>query len=81
MSKVMLVLAREWQIGYAVSISICVITYLLYSILLVVSCRKKGMDVGVSAMIPIVNLIVLVQRGVLIHRKKRIAAMNEEIEL
>lgn len=58
MSEVMLVLAREWVIGVSVCISICILGYLVFSILLVRHCRKYKYDVGVSAFVPLVNLFI-----------------------
>lgn len=59
---IMSYLAENWVLGYSVSLVICVAGYLLYSILLVRSCRKIGYDVGVSGMIPIWNIVVLLKR-------------------
>lgn len=81
MSDIMRVLASEWVVGYAVSISVCVISYLLYSILLVVSCRRVGYDVGVSGMIPIWNIVVLIKRAIFVHKKNKLIPEDEEIEL
>lgn len=58
MSEVMLVLAREWIIGVSVCISICILGYLVFSILLVRHCRKYKYDIGVSAFVPLVNLVI-----------------------
>jgi len=58
MSEIMLVLAREWLIGSLVSIFIVLVGYLVFSILLIRSCRKHNYDVGASAFIPVVNLVV-----------------------
>lgn len=77
MSEVMSTLASEWVIGYSVMASVCVISYLVYSILLAVSCRKAGYDVGVLAMLPVANIWVLIKRAFLL--KKKVKPVSEEV--
>lgn len=83
MSEIMLILAREWVIGSIVCISLVLIGYLIFSILLIRSCRKHNYDVGASAFVPIVNLIVWFKS---MKYKKALAsdiiiAEDEEFEL
>ena len=79
MNEIMITLASEWVIGYSVMASICVISYLVYSILLTVSCRRVGYDVGVSAMIPLVNIVILIKR--VFYKKKEVNLPEEEIAI
>lgn len=79
MSEIMLILSQKWIIGYSVFASICVIGYLLHSILLVISCRKVGYNVSVAGMIPIVNVFILIKR-LLWTRKTRVVEVVEEEE-
>ena len=82
MSNIMITLAREWEIGYAVSISVCIIAYLVYSILFVVFSRKKGYDIGVSGMIPLWNITVEpIKRAIFFHKKNKRISEDEVIEL
>lgn len=79
-SNIMLVLAEKWILGYSVCTVVCIALYLVYSICLVISCRRVGYDVGVSGMIPVWNLIVLVKRIILWYKNKPIPD-DEEIIL
>ena len=78
-SEIMLLLAEEWEVGYLVCASVCVVSYILYSVLLVRSCRKVKYDVGVSGMIPLWNLVVLVRRMFKARKVKPIAEDEELI--
>lgn len=77
----MLWLAENWVVGVSVISVICVTLYLTYSILLVRSCRKVNYDVGVSAMIPIWNIIVLIKRGLKVRKLTKVIKEDELIEI
>lgn len=79
MSKVMLILAREWIIGVVVSISVVLIGYLIFSILLVRSCRRNGYDIGVLGMIPFLNIIVFI-KNIFLKRKLSSNTVNDDEE-
>lgn len=61
LSRIMLFLADEWLVGSIVSIMLVVVGYLVFSILLLIRCRKRGYDVGVSAFIPVVSLFIFIR--------------------
>lgn len=77
MSEIMLILAREWIIGVIVSISVVLIGYLIFSILLVRSCRRNGYDIGVLGMIPFLNIIVFI-KNIFLKRKLSSNIVNDE---
>ena len=85
MSEIMSLLASEWVVGVSVSIAICIISYVLFSIILVRSCRNNGYDVGVSAMIPFVNIVILIKNCIYKRRnlsiERKISSMDEEFKL
>lgn len=85
MSEIMLTLAREWVIGVSVCIVICLVAYLVFSILLVRSCRRNNYDVGVSAMIPFVNIFIFIKNCILKRKnlkiEEKISSMDGEFEL
>lgn len=56
MGDLVLILAENWAIGYSVLTSLVVIGYITFGVWLVMRCRKYKYDIGVSAMIPLVNL-------------------------
>lgn len=58
MAKIMALLAKEWVIGVSVCIFVVLVGYLIFSILLIRRCRKHNYDVGASAFVPVINLIV-----------------------
>ena len=82
MKGIMAFLADNWVVGYSVITAIVIAGYLIYSILLVRSCRRIGYDVGVSGMIPIINIIILIKRllkGKKLNNKSKILE-NEELD-
>lgn len=64
-------LAREYVVGIASLATLSVGVYLAFSIRLIKSCRKLGMDVCTSAMIPIYNVILWVRKCFRSRRMKR----------
>lgn len=85
MSELMLILAEEWQTGVLISIAVCLISYLVFSVMLVRSCRKNKYDVGVSAMIPFVNIVIFIKNSIYKRRKAKMNLISfddeEEFEL
>lgn len=77
------ILAQEWVIGYSVIGSLSVILYLVFSIRLIVSCRRTNYDVGVSAFIPFINLFIWGKKCRINRYKKSgvVISENEEFEL
>lgn len=62
MGNLMVLLAEEWQMGYIISAGVCILIYIIVSISIVRSCRKVGYDVGVSGMIPLLNIFLLLKK-------------------
>ncbi|MGV3076424.1 hypothetical protein ACEE21_15200 [Clostridium baratii] len=85
MSEIMSTLAREWVVGVSVCIAICLIAYIVFSVLLVRSCRRNGYDVGVSGMIPFVNIFILIKNCIYKRRnlkiEEKLSNMDGEFEL
>lgn len=80
-SSFMALLAEEYVIGTAITCTVVVAIYLTFSIRLIVTARREGINVCASAMIPVYNLILWF-RKCLRHRKntKKIKP-NSEITL
>lgn len=88
MSEIMLILAENWKIGYGILNALVLIVYLIFSIRLVITSRRIGYDVGVSAMIPLINIIVFLKKGHKVRKIKkqqkndsRLLGEEEEFEL
>lgn len=67
--EVMQLLADNYVVGISVACAIVIITYVIVSILIVRFCRSENINVGVSGMLPIVQLIMLL-RGKLTRRRR-----------
>lgn len=67
--EIMQLLADNYVVGISVACTIVIITYVIVSILIVRFCRSENINVGVSGMLPIVQLITLL-RGKLIRRRR-----------
>lgn len=81
MSKIMMVLAEEWILGVSICIFLCILVYLIFSIRLVISCRRNKYDIGVLGMLPVVNIIIFIKNNI---RKKGLIETvddSEEFEL
>lgn len=81
MAEIMSFLAREWIIGFSACALFFVVVYLIFSIRLVISCRKIGYDVSISGMIPLWNIIVWVRKKIFIHNNNKPILDDELIEL
>lgn len=79
MGDIMVVLAREWKIGYVIFSILGVLIYLVFSINLVTTSRKEGYDIGVSGMIPLWNIVVLIKKKLFIAKKNKEARLLEEV--
>lgn len=79
----MQMLADEYVIGSSVLIVFVVAIHIFFSVRLIVTSRREGLDVCVSAMIPVYNLVLLVRKSIRKYRNKKIdkIELNQEIEL
>lgn len=84
LSKIMLYLQYNYTVGIAVSLSIVLICYIVFSILIIRYCRKQSVNVAISGMIPIIQLICLL-KGIIAKRRRikneRVFDENEQIDL
>lgn len=78
MSEIMLILAKEWVIGVSVFCSLLVIGHIIFSVMLIRSCRENNYDIGSSAMFPVINLVIFVKNN--IRKKSRNSIINEDEE-
>lgn len=74
-------LADNYLYGIAIAVFLVVVGYIAYSVLVLLSCRKVGIDICVSAMIPVYNLILLIRRFIRKYKNSQIYKEDEEIEL
>ena len=74
-------LADGYLYGIVVACFFVIVGYVLYSVLVLLSCRKVGIDICVSAMIPVYNLILPIRRLIRKHKNSQIYQEDEEIEL
>lgn len=79
----MQMLADEYIIGISVLIVFVIAIHIFFSVRLIVTSRREGLDVCVSAMIPIYNLVLWVRKSIRKYRNKKIdkIELNQEIEL
>lgn len=74
-------LADNYIVGISVACVVVIAVYLVFSIRLMISARREGINACASALIPIYNLILWVRKW---RRKKKNSATlaeDEEIEL
>ena len=81
MSETMAFLAENWIVGSAVSVIVLVGIHLAFSIRLLRGARSVGMDIGVSAMIPIVNLALWFKKCYYARKGIRVYGDDEVIEI
>lgn len=87
-SESMAYLAENYIPGIVVLCVVVVAGYLFFSIRLIVNARREGLNVCISAMIPIYNLIIWLRKVFRKHKNNkirrennRVLAEDEEIEL
>lgn len=71
MKDAMLFLADYYVTGIIICSVIVVIGYIVFSVLLVRSARKIGYDVGISGMIPFINLYIWIKKKLIVRRIKK----------
>ena len=81
MAEVMALLAEEWIIGVSVCISLVIIFHIVFSTLLIRSCRKNNYDVGVSGIIPFVNIVIFIKNIIRKRQVKKLIDSDVEFEL
>lgn len=80
-SEIMQALADYYIIGISVICVLVITLYLVFSIRLIITSRREGINACASALIPIYNLILWIRKCM---RKKKNSAVfdeDEEIEL
>lgn len=79
----MQMLADEYIIGISVLIVFVIAIHIFFSVRLIVTSRREGLDVCVSAMIPVYNLVLWARKSIRKYRNKKIdkIELNQEIEL
>lgn len=79
----MQMLADEYVIGISVLIVFVIAIHIFFSVRLIVASRRDGLDVCVSAMIPVYNLVLWVRKSIRKYRNKKVdkIELNQEIEL
>ena len=60
-SEMYLWLADNWVLGSSIFCLVCVVVHLVYSWCLVRYARGLGIDLGVSCLVPLWNVIILVR--------------------
>lgn len=88
LSETILALSENYVIGISVLCVVVVAGYLFFSIRLIVTARREGLNICMSAMIPFVNLIIWFRKCLRKHKNNkirrensRVLAEDEEIEL
>lgn len=81
MKETMSLLADNWEIGFGICSVLCIVIYLVFSITLIRSSRNKNYDIGVSAMIPIWNIVVLFKKMMYVRKISKPIGEDEEIVL
>ena len=79
--EIMQALADHYVVGISVMCVLVVTLYLIFSIRLIITSRREGINACASALIPIYNLILWIRKC---RRKKKnsiVIEEDEEIEL
>lgn len=83
-SEVMHMLHQNWFVGTIISCVVVVIAYIVVSVLIIVSNRKKGRDVAALGMIPIIQVLYPLCKGISERRAEKKAqkeTLNSEIDI
>lgn len=75
----MLVLQQNYVVGMSVACTVVVALYLAFSIRLIVTSRREGINACASAMIPVYNLILWIRKWR--RKKKNNQAIPEDEEI
>lgn len=80
-SEIMQFLADNYVIGMSVFIVLLISIYLLFSIRLIITARREGLDICVSAMIPIYSLILWIRKCIKKRKNNKKFKPDAEIVL
>lgn len=78
-SELMQFLADNYTIGIPIFISLLIGVYLLFSIRLIITSRREGLNICVSAMIPVYSLILWVRKC--IRKRKNNKKIKPDAEI
>ncbi len=79
--EIMQFLADNYVIGMSVFIVLLISIYLLFSIRLIITARREGLDICVSAMIPIYSLILWIRKCIKKRKNNKKFKPDAEIVL
>lgn len=81
-------LGENWIVGISVLSSVVVVLYLVFSIRLIVTSRREGINTSMMCMIPVLNIFLWFRKCWRKHKNNkiriensRVLAEDEEIEL
>ena len=77
----MIWLAENYVMGIVVACIIVILLYVGVSLVGMFSAREEGLDVCVSAMIPIWNIVILIRTRIHKQHRKQKLEINDSIEL
>lgn len=80
-SGMMKSLASYYYIVIPITIVIVIGIYVWYSVRTIILCRRSGMDIGMSGMIPVWNVILRIRRVIKGIRERRKARKEKEEEV
>lgn len=80
-NQFMYTLSDNYILGIVILCSIVVACYLIFSIRLIQTSRREGLDVCISAMIPIYNVVLWVRKCIKKHQNSKVLDLDEEIQL
>lgn len=78
-SELMQFLADNYTIGIPIFISLLIGVYLLFSIRLIITSRREGLNICVSAMIPVYSLILWIRKC--IRKRKNNKKIKPDAEI
>lgn len=79
--EIMQFLADNYVIGMSVFIVLLISIYLIFSIRLIITARREGLDICVSAMIPIYSLILWIRKCIKKRKNNKKFKPDAEIVL
>lgn len=79
--EVMQALANYYVVGITIICIVVVTLYLIFSIRLIITSRREGINACASAMIPIYNLILWLRKWRRKKKNSKLMGEDEEIEL
>lgn len=79
--EIMQFLADNYVVGMSVFIVLLISIYLLFSIRLIITARREGLDICVSAMIPIYSLILWIRKCIKKRKNNKKFKPDAEIVL